>query len=212
MKSQHLDKMFEFMLKEYEMLYSKFEMHYAAVEKTIGLYFLIIGAIVSANGLFIKSDASFSIFSLSEFQISCCLFIFIVGTIVLLKVIEHRLLIITYVKNLNQNRKWFNENVANGELQKYSLFEASYKSPKYYKKYRHFYWEVLGVAVINCSFFALFVINLSKLFNLKSVYSSIINWLVFLIIIFIGTIIVLKYYKKRAKNDEAKLEEKNLAQ
>lgn len=84
MKNQHFDKMFEFMLKEYEMLYSKFEMHYAAVEKTIGLYFLIIGAIVSANSLFIKSDVSFSIFSLSEFQISCCFFIFIVGTIVLL--------------------------------------------------------------------------------------------------------------------------------
>src|SRR5690606_11457834 len=145
-------KLFGFMLKEYEMLYSKFEMHYNSVEKTIGLYFLIIGAIVSANGFFIKNDPLFSIFSLSEFQIACCFFIFIVGTIVSLKIIEHRLLIITYVKNLNQNRKWFNENIANNDIQKYSLFEASYKSPKYYKKYRHFYWEVMGIAIINSSF------------------------------------------------------------
>lgn len=157
-----VDKMFEFMLKEYEMLYSKFEMHYNAVEKTIGLYFLIIGAIVSANGIFIRNDETFSIFNLSEFQISCCFFIFIVGAIMALKVIEHRLLIITYVKNLNQNRKWFNVSVANEELQKYSLFEATYKSPKYYKKYRHFYWEVMGVAIINSSFLALFLVNVFK--------------------------------------------------
>lgn len=211
MKEPNQDKMFEFMLKEYEMLYSKFEMHYNAVEKTIGLYFLIIGAVVSANSLFIKDDASFSIFSLSEFQISCCFFISIVGTIVLLKVIEHRLLIITYVKNLNQNRKWFNENIANKELQKYSLFETSYKSPKYFKKYRHFYWEVMGIAITNCSFFALLIINLFKLFNIRSIHSNIINWAFFIIIVYLGTIMFLKLYQKRAKDDEAKLNQKNLA-
>lgn len=212
MERTDLDKMFEFMLKEYEMLYSKFEMHYNSVEKTIGLYFLIIGAIVSANGFFIKNDSLFSLFSLSEFQIICCFFIFIVGTVVSLKIIEHRLLIITYVKNLNQNRKWFNENIANKELQKYSLFETSYKSPKYYKKYRHFYWEVMGIAIINSSFLSLFIINSIRIFNFQSIFSNLINWSCFFAIVITGCAIFLKYYKKRAENDEAKLENKDLAQ
>jgi len=211
MKQIDIDKMFEFMLKEYEMLYSKFEMHYGAVEKTIGLYFLIIGAIVSANGFFIKNDKSFSVFDLSEFQISCCFFIFIVGSIVALKIIEHRLLIITYVKNLNQNRKWFNEKITNNELQKYSLFEASYKSPKYYKKYRHFFWEVIGVAIINTSFLALFLINIFKIFKFSSNHYKILNWLWYFIILIVGTGIYIRYYKKRAKSEEEKLEFKNLA-
>jgi hypothetical protein len=55
------------MLKEYEMLYSKFEMHYNAVEKTITLYIVIIGAIISSNSFFIKDFNSFSIFELSNF-------------------------------------------------------------------------------------------------------------------------------------------------
>lgn len=211
MAKEDLNKMFEFMLKEYEMLYSKFEMHYNAVEKTIGLYFIIIGAIVSANGFFIKNDPTFSIFHLSEFQISCCFFIFIVGSVASLKIIEHRLLIITYVKNLNQNRKWFNENIANKNLQKYSLFEASYKSPKYYKKYRHFYWEVMGLAIINGSFLALFLINILKLFNFQSRFDGIINWFSFFVIVIISSLILMKYYKKRAENDERKLESKDLA-
>lgn len=203
--------MFDFMLKEYEMLYSKFEMHYKAVEKTIGLFFIIIGGVVSANGFFIKNIDAFSIFSLSEFQISCCFFIFILGSIVCLKTIEHRLLIITYVKNLNQNRKWFNEKIANQELQKYSLFAASYKSPKYYKKYRHFYWEVMGVSIINGSFFALFLINIVQIFEFKSNCFLILNWFWFFVLVLIVTLLFLKYYRKRAQNCETELSQRDLA-
>jgi hypothetical protein len=89
---------YEFMLKEYEMLYSKFEMHYAAVEKTIGIYFLIIGGILSTNSFLIKDWNNFSIFFISDFQVFCCLFISTIGFITSMKVIEHRLLIIAYVK------------------------------------------------------------------------------------------------------------------
>lgn len=205
------DKMFQFMLKEYEMLYSKFEMHYKAVEKTIGLYFLIIGAIVSANSFFIKKIDVFSIFDLSEFQLICCFFIFLLGTIATFKTIEHRLLTITYVKNLNQNRKWFNEKIAAGELQKYSLFEASYKSPKYYKRFRHFYWEILGTALINCSFFAIFLVNIFKSIGLESKCYILLNWTFFCLIVSIFTAIQMKLYKIRASKEESGLELKGLA-
>lgn len=210
MEQDKLNKMFEFMLKEYEMLYSKFEMHYNAVEKTIALYFIVIGAIISANSFFIKGNSTFSIFNLSEFQIVCCLFIFIVGTVVSLKVIEHRLLIITYVKNLNQNRKWFNDKIANNEIGRYSLFETSYKSPKYYKKYRHFYWEVIGLSTINSSFLALFIVNIFKIFTFESTYFKQINWFWFFVILTIGVFLFLNYYKKRGLNEENKLENKGL--
>ncbi|MFI8377732.1 hypothetical protein [Leeuwenhoekiella sp. NPDC079379] len=203
------EKMFQFMLKEYEMLYSKFEMHYKAVEKTIGLFFLIIGGLISANGFLLKDIKQFSLFSLSEFQTFCCFFIFIIGSIVLLKVIEHRLLIITYVKNLNQNRKWFNNN-SKGEIQLYSLFETTYKSPKYYKKFRHFYWEVLGMSILNNIFSALFLINFVQKFGLKSKFAETLNWLFLLCIIGIGTLGFLIYYKLRAKKEEENLGKKIL--
>ncbi len=205
------DQAFQFMLKEYEMLYSKFEMHYSAVEKTITLYFVIIGAIISSNSFLIKDFNSFSIFELSNFQIFCCFFVFIVGSVTVFKVIEHRLLIITYVKNLNQNRKWFSDKVGNNELQKYSMFEVSYKSPKYYKKFRHFYWEVLGLSIINSSFISLFLINIFKLLENKSKYHGFFNCLWYIIISIILVLSFLQYYKKRGECEEEKLESKNLA-
>lgn len=205
------EKAFQFMLKEYEMLYGKFEMHYVAVEKTITLYLVIVGAIISSNSFFIRDFKKFSIFNLTNFQIFCSLFVFIVGSITIFKVIEHRLLIITYVKNLNQNRKWFSEKVGNNEFEKYSMFEASYKSPQYYKRFRHFYWEVLGLSVINSSFIAIFLINIIKLLGLKCTYYNFINWIWYLIISFVVIICFFQYYKARANNEEKKLEDKKLA-
>ncbi len=183
------------------MLYSKFEMHYAAVEKTIGLFFLIVAAIVSANGFLISEINSFSIFSLSEFQMACAAFIFATGSIAVLKVIEHRLLIITYVKTLNQNRKWFDQHVMNENLEKYSIFGLSYKTPKYYKKYRHFYWEVLGISLLNSTFIALFLVNSGKNFNWVSSHYEIINWTLFIGVSAVFSCLPIIYYKKRATKE-----------
>lgn len=193
------------------MLYSKFEMHYGAVEKTITLYFVIIGAIISSNSFFIKDFSNFSIFNLSNFQIYCCLFIFIVGSVTIFKIIEHRLLILTDVKNLNQNRKWFYENVGNNELQKYSMFEATYKSPSYYKRYRHFYWEVLGLSIVNSSFISLFFINIFQLFAISNEYYKIINWVCYICISIVTVVLFFSYYKRRAESEEEKLENKILS-
>jgi hypothetical protein len=211
MEKDEKEKAFQFMLKEYEMLYGKFEMHYVAVEKTITLYLVIVGAIISSNSFLIKNLKMFSIFDLTNFQIFCSLFVFIVGSITIFKVIEHRLLIITYVKNLNQNRKWFSEKVGNNEFEKYSMFEASYKSPKYYKRFRHFYWEVLGLSVINSSFIAIFLINLFKLLRLECKYYNFVNWLWYITISVIVIVCFFQYYKTRANREEKKLEEKKLA-
>ncbi len=204
-EEERKNKLFNFMLKEYEMLYSKFEMHYNAVEKTIGLYFLIIGAIISAGSVFIKDFEKFSVFNLTQFQIFSCFFISIVGTISLFKVIEHRLLIITYVKNLNQNRKWFNTEIANDTLQGYSLFHTSFSSPKYYKKYRHFYWEVMGIATINSSFLALFIINLAGTLKFESPFFIAINWFWFIFLITVSVFSFMKYYKFRGNREEKNL-------
>lgn len=202
------DLKFEFMLKEYEMLYSKFEMHYGAVEKTIGLYFLIVGAIVSANGFLMGDAHSFTMFSLTEFQMACSIFIFIMGSMAILKVIEHRLLIITYVKTLNQNRKWFDEKVMEKDLAKYSIFGLSYKNPKYFKRYRHFYWEVLGISILNSVFVALFLVNLGKKLNLTCSYHEVINWLFFVALTVVLSSLPMTYYKRRAIKQEGELEEK----
>lgn len=184
-------------------------MHYNSVEKTISLYFIITGAIISANSFFIADLQEFSLFKFSEFQIACCFFIFVVGTIFLLKVIEHRLLIITYVKNLNQNRKWFDEVVSNNTLKGYSLFHTSFTSPKYYKKFRHFYWEVMGLGTVNSVFFALFLINLFKKLNFNSNHSHIINWAWLIGVSLVGIIVSLQYYRHRGNTEEEKLHKRS---
>src|SRR5438132_218470 len=115
---------FDFMLKEYELLYSKFEMHYGAVEKTIGLYVLLVGGILSANGFLTKSLDAFSIFEMTSFQLVCSTFLSLLGIFVIMKVIEHRLLIIAYVKSVNLNRKWFVDNASDKNLHKYTYWEA----------------------------------------------------------------------------------------
>lgn len=204
------DNTFQFMLKEYEMLYSKFEMHYSAVEKTISLYFIIIGAVISANSFFMKDFLDFSIFSLSEFQILCSFLLFVLGSVNLFKIIEHRLLIITYVKNLNQNRKWFAKSFENNELAKYSLFKTSYKSPKFYKKYRHFYWEVLGIAMINSVFFSLPLISLFKTFNITSKYAQQINLSCFIVLSGLIVLFFMLWYKRRGEKMENDLLERGL--
>lgn len=204
------EKKFQFMLKEYEMLYSKFEMHYSAVEKTITVYFLIIGGMLSANSVLIKDWDNFSLFSLRDFQIFCCLFISIIGFVTTMKIIEHRLLIITYVKNLNLNRKWFFDSYGENELQAYSIFEATGETPKYYKPFRHFYWEILGIATVNSAFLSVFIINLVAMFKFQSVYCVLINWAWFALITLIETAIILVIYKKRGDKEEAKLKAKGL--
>jgi hypothetical protein len=186
-------------------------MHYSAVEKTIGLYILIIGGILSTNSFMIKQSSTFSIFALNNFQIFCSFFISTVGLITTLKVIEHRILIITYVKSLNLNRKWFFDNITPNEFIKYSLFTASYKSPKYFKRFRHFYWEILGISIINSSFFALFFINIFKNIGFQSKHAELSNWLFFVIICIIVSALSMGYYKVRGEHEELDLSTRGLA-
>lgn len=205
-KQDKTNKMFTFMLKEYEMLYSKFEMHYNAVEKTIALYFIIVGAVISANSILLSQDLDFSLFELSSLQIGCSFFIIVLGYILSLKVVEHRLLIITYVKNLNLNRKWFNDNIADHKISQYSIFKVGTESPKYYKKYRHFYWEALGLAIINSIFLGVFLVNIISSFEFfKHQNSAGFNWIWIMIISLIGTLVFMRYYKKRATEMENNL-------
>ena len=204
------DKKFQFMLKEYEMFYGKFEMHYSAVEKTIFIYFLILGGTLSASSLSIKNWGNFSIFNLNNLQIIFSVFISAIGLITILKIVEHRLLIIKYVKGLNLNRKWFFDNCGKNDLEAYSIFEASEKSPKYYKPFRHFFWEVLGMTAINSSFLSIATINLGrKLLNLKSKDYRIYNWGWFFILFITMTILVIKYYKWRGQKEENELKNKS---
>lgn len=197
---------FDFMLKEYELLYSKFEMHYGAVEKTIGVYILVIGGILSANGFLTEKLDTFSMFDLSQFQLVCSTFLALLGFFVIMKVIEHRLLIIAYVKSVNLNRKWFLENANTPTLYKYMYWEANPEHPKFYKPYRHFFWEVVGLSSINGVFISISGINLVKMmFRFESVYAEVFNWGYFIIVLFLATLVMVLTYKTRGKSEEREM-------
>jgi hypothetical protein len=106
------------------------------------------------------------------------------------------------------NRKWFIDNFGEDELQNYSIFKATSESPKYYKPYRHFYWEILGIALVNSSFFSIFIINLFTLLKFEAKNYISINWFWFILITIVATKIILYIYKKRGLYEEARLNRK----
>ncbi len=59
---------FQFMLKEYEKLYNHFDEQYQAAEKSANFYFVLIGGIISLNGIILKNTVVISLFNLSEFN------------------------------------------------------------------------------------------------------------------------------------------------
>jgi hypothetical protein len=193
---------FDYMIKEYELLYSKFEMHYNAVEKTISLYLLVTGAVFSANGFIIKDWAKFSIFNLSDFQILSSLFVSLIGVFTIMKVIEHRILIIAYVKSVNLNRKWFIDRFPEDQLREYAYFEATIHSPKFYKPFRHFFWEIAGISAINSLFVALFFIGIFKGVGVTSKHYLVIDWMWLIAIAFAFTTVMIIIYKKRGEAEE----------
>jgi len=197
---------FQFMLKEYEKLYSKFEMHYNAVEKSINFYVIIVGAIISLQSLLYNKAERISLFSLTGIQMLLLLIVSLFGYIIFLKVLEHRILIIAYVKSLNLNRKWFLDNSEDSTLDQYFFFKADVKSPEYYKKYRHFYWEALGIATINSIILSLLIVNaFIRLFHATATHALAFNCLFVVIITCILSYISIKIYKARGTQETNKI-------
>lgn len=152
---------FIFMLKEYEMLYAAFDRHSKAVEKSITFFWIFIGAMVSLQGLIYKQATELALFNLTSIQLLLLSIIVILGGITAVNIIEHRLLYIAYVKSINLTRKWFVDHSEDENVEKYLFFEASVKSPTYFKERRHFYWETLGVLLIESMLFSLLITNIS---------------------------------------------------
>jgi len=197
---------FQFMLKEYEKLYSKFEMHYNAVEKSINFYIIIVGAIISLQSLIYKKEDRISLFSLTGIQMLLLLIVTIFGYIIFLKVLEHRILIIAYVKSLNLNRKWFLDNSEDTNLSKYFFFKADVKSPEYYKKFRHFYWEAIGLATMNSIILSLLIINgFIRLLKIEAIHALAYNCFYVIAITAVLVYISVRVYKSRGNQETEKL-------
>ena len=197
---------FQFMLKEYEKLYSKFEMHYQAVEKSINFYIIVIGAIISLQGLVYKTE-QISIFSLTGIQLLFLLITVIFGNIIYFKVVEHRILIIAYVKSLNLNRKWFLDNSEDPELSKYFFFKADVKSPLYYKPFRHFYWEALGLSAMNALLLSLFIVNsFIRMFAIESTHALKNNCITIIILAIILAYFSVRMYQWRGISETQKVD------
>ena len=92
----------EFMLKEYEYYNKLFEIHYKAVELTFNLFLIIVSAFIGVLSFVYKDSISqLNVFELDDLSLA---FIFIgatAGLFLYFKMVEHRILIITYVRSLN---------------------------------------------------------------------------------------------------------------
>jgi len=186
-----VEKDFELMKLEYQFYAEKADLHYRAVESTIRLYFVLIAGFMSLIAYVYKDDFdNVKVNELNFLILGITSVLFIIGLISFFKVAEHRLLLLNYIRSLNAIRRWFIDNSDVSE--EYFLFEPNKKMPSYFRRFRHFYWELLGIASLN-SFWGLVLFS-----NLCSSISVL--WLPLICIILI--ILQMSYFRLRAYNKE----------
>lgn len=193
---------FEFMLKEYEMQYGHFERHYEAVEKSFRLFLVIVGAISSFVGLIYQDQelSKFELFDLEVLPLVLFTLTSIFGLLIFLRIIEHRLLIIEYVKALNLNRRWFADHSPNKDvLVKYMYWKPQIARPHFFSWFNHFFGEAASMAFIVGSFSSVSGLNIwIKLFGVESDSSGFFSSLVFLVLTLLITFLLMLIYKLRA--------------
>lgn len=193
---------FQFMLKEYEMQYGHFERHYEAVEKSFRFFLLIVGAISSFVGILYKDQdlRKFELYDLAVLPIVLLALTSIFGLLIFLRIIEHRLLIIEYVKALNLNRRWFADQSPNkSNLIKYMYWKPQIARPHFFSWFNHFFWEAASMAFIVGSFSAISILNIwIRLFGVQSDNANFFNSLVFLALTLLITFLLMLIYKLRA--------------
>ena len=185
------EKDFELMKLEYKFYADKADLHYRAVEATIRLYFILVAGFMSLIAYVYKDNFDkLQVNQLNYLVLGMMGVLFIIGLITLFKVAEHRLLLLNYIRSLNAVRCWFIDE--SGLSQDYFLFPPDKRKPLYFRRFRHFYWELLGIAILN-SFWALVLI-----------YNGWINanyWVLLLAFIFL-ILLQLGYYRLRAQKKE----------
>lgn len=197
------------MLKEYEMIYSKFKMHYDAVERTFRIYLIIIGAVLSLIGFFLEGNSkSFSLFQMKNFELTLLSIVSFTGVFIYFKIVEHRLLIIAYVKSLNLNRKWFEDNIEEN-ISDYLYFKTGTEGAKFFARWRHFYWEAMTLSFLNSVFISIAVINgIIRLTKFQSAEHVLWNSACFAFLTTLFVTLQLTYYRLRGKKEEAKVTER----
>ncbi len=200
--SDKREEVFLFMLQEHEIYHGMFERHYRATERAISFYFVLIAGIMSLNGFLMTDGKSFSLFNLSDMQLCSCLFLGGFGVVVIFNVLEHRLLMLKYVKNVNMNRQWFHERYSNEELARYTLFLTGGRTPHLYVKYQPFWWEMLGLVIIVSIFLALLAIGLVQELGYTSSYYKQVNGVALILLTLGLTLLLMLAYKRRSVNTE----------
>ncbi|WP_460570912.1 hypothetical protein [Flaviaesturariibacter terrae] len=194
------------MIKEYEKLYGKLDAHQQVIEKTIQFYLVFIGALISFISFSKRDVENLHLFKLDILKIFSFSLVSLVGLFIFFKIVEHRILVIAYVKSINLNRKWFLQNSEDKRIEEFLFWRADVNQPPYYRKYRHFYWEALIIAFINSIFISIAVINIATvIFSIKSIYAEYFNWSWFGVLSGMTTYFLMKYYKVKALVEENKI-------
>lgn len=186
-----VEKDFELMKLEYQFYSEKADLHYRAVESTMRLYFVLIAGFMSLIAYVYKDN--FEVLQLNQLNfliLGITTVLFIIGLITYFKVAEHRLLLLNYIRSLNAIRSWFIDNSSIKE--EYFLFKPDKRKPLYFRRFRHFYWELLGIASLNSFWALMLVYNLLPAINILILPGV----CVFLVIL------QMSYYRFRAKKKE----------
>ncbi|MBI9062566.1 MAG: hypothetical protein JEZ14_11320 [Marinilabiliaceae bacterium] len=187
------DKMEKLMELEYVFYSDKCEMHYKAVENAIKIYFILIGIILSAFAAVYKDEKNIiEIFQCNYPLIVTEAVLSFLGCITFFRVVEHRLLILSYVRSLNGIRKWYCD-TSSMNVNPYFIYKPNPKLPTYFSNNGHFFWELLGLAFLNSCWLALVI------------YGLFCHKITFLITIFLAfTTLQMLLYRHIALNKEKK--------
>jgi hypothetical protein len=183
-----MEKMEKLMELEYTFYSDKCDMHYKAVENAIKIYFIVIGLVISVFTAIYKDQKDlYNLMQSNSTLIIAELILWLVGCITFFRVLEHRLLILSYVRSLNGVRKWFCD-TSSINARSYFLYKPDPNLPKYYNKNGHFMWELLGLALINSCWLVLMTLGTLRL-----------NFIFLILIYIISTCIQMVLYKHIAR-------------
>lgn len=148
---------FEFILAEYEGIFTLIQINYATSEKIMQALLLILGFLASVIAWRNDGNHSFDIFNLESPLPHICLVVAIIGFLLFMMAVEHRLKVIYYVRCLNSIRAEMKSRFKWDMVP--TLLPTSIRLPPYCAWGKDFFWELLAFSALNSFALAASVIS-----------------------------------------------------
>jgi len=151
----------EFVIKEFEVMHESVALHYRIIERIFYLYAIVASIPFLAMAYVLKTPIDLIDGTFTSSLIIILLFVVTLGIMIFRLVIEHKLKVINYIRNINGIRAFMiskHDNIKN-----FSLMPTKTDFPKYFDILRDFFWEASIIAFTNSVLVSLLITNLLEI-------------------------------------------------